>query len=152
MDEKQIEQTFNELFGSLTGPSKWIATKILKNDFADKVKRILNNSSVEKASEALKKLIETATQKTASVIRLKIAMVLTIIIGILTVLAIIGASTVGGNIMLPIVVSVILIAIIWFVTGIISKFIVRKISGIIFKVIEGKITQFIAQIRTIPQT
>jgi Flp pilus assembly protein TadB len=139
---ENVEQTLNELTGNLTGLTKLVATKVLNSGFTEQVKKVLDNSSVENASNALKKLIETAVQKVANGIRLKVAMILTVIVGIFAVFAIIAMLAAGGNIIIPIVVFAVIIAIIWFVTGTISKLIARRISGIIFNAIEGKISQF----------
>jgi len=141
---ENTKETLNELTINLTGLAKLFATKILNNDFAEEVKKILSSYGVEKANYVLKKLIETAVQKVANGIRWRIAIISTIIIGIFAVLAIIAVSAANGNIVIPIVIAIILIAIIWLVTGIITKLIIRKATSIILKAIESKITQFAA--------
>ncbi|MDR0516985.1 MAG: hypothetical protein LBH25_08075 [Fibromonadaceae bacterium] len=141
MSEK-MEETFNELLGGLTGFAKPVAKKILNSDFAEEVKKILNNCSIENASDALKKLVDIAVQKAANGIRFKIAMILTVIAGIFAVLTTIATLAASGNIAIPIAVSVVLIAMIWLITGIVSKLISRRISGIIFKVVASKIKNF----------
>jgi len=141
MDE-DTKKAFNELTVNLTGLTKLLAIKILNSDFIEKVKRILNNYGVENANDALKTLAETAVQKAANGIRWKIAIISTIIVGIFTMLAIIVLLAAGGNIVIPIVIALILIAIIWFATGAITKLIARKVASIILKEIKSKITQF----------
>jgi hypothetical protein len=137
MSEKK-EETFNELIGNLNGFAKPIAKKILNNGFAEEVKKIFNKHGVENANDALKGLVDAAVQKAANGIRLKITMILIIIASIFAVLAIIAMLAASGNIAIPIAISVVLIAMIWFATGAISKLIVHRVSGIIFKAIEGK--------------
>ncbi|MDR2584094.1 MAG: hypothetical protein LBC75_11485 [Fibromonadaceae bacterium] len=142
---EETKETFNELMVNLTGLTKLLAIKILNNDFAEEVKRILNNYGVENANDALKKLVETAVQKVANGIRWKIAIISNIIVGIFAILAIIVLLAASGNIVIPIVIAIILIAIIWFATGAVTKLIVRRVASIILKEIKSKITQFAAK-------
>jgi len=143
MDEDK--KAFNELTVNLTGLTKLLAIKILNSDFAEEVKRILNSYGVEKANDALKKLVEATVQKAANGIRWKITIISTIIVGIFAMLAIIVLLAAGGNIAIPIVIAIILIAIIWFATGAITKLIAHRVASIILKEIESKITQFAAK-------
>jgi ABC-type multidrug transport system fused ATPase/permease subunit len=136
-------ETFNEMFGNLTGLTKKIAIKIFNTELADNVKKNLNNYGVKNSSDALKKLIEMAVQKSVKGIRTKIAVILTIIIGIIALIAIIVTLAASGNIIIPIVIFAILILITWLITEKIFKQIAYKISGKIFKTIEGKMTQFV---------
>jgi hypothetical protein len=83
---------------------------------------------IENANNALEKLVDSAVQKTANGIRLKISIIITVIASIFAVLAIIATHAIGGNIMIPIAIFAILIA--------------NKVSGIIFKEVEEKISKF----------
>jgi hypothetical protein len=141
MSEKK-EETFNELIGNLSGFAKPVAKRILNSSFAEEVKKTLNKHGVENANDALKGLVDAAVQKAANGIRFKIAMILTVIASIFAILTIIATLAASGNITIPITISVVLIAMIWFATGVISKLIARKVSGIILKAIESKIKNF----------
>ena len=135
---------FNELIDGLGGFSKAAAEKILNNNFAEEVKKSLNSYGVENASDFVKKLVETASRKTVNRITQKVAIILTVIISIIFVIGIIVTLAAGGNIVIPIMALVILIAIVWVVTGLISNGIARKVSDILFKAIEERINQFVA--------
>lgn len=134
-DSKVLLGSFEQAIGSLTGPSKLVARKILKGNFVEEMNRILSSSGTDRAS-AVKRLVDMATQKAASKIRRQIAVPPTIIAVFFALLAL----AISGNIVVPIVVAAILIAIIWLVTGQITKAIAHKASATIFKVIERSIT------------
>jgi len=134
-------ETLNELTGGFTGLPKRVAEKILNKDFFEEIKKTLNSYGGKAASDALKKMVKTAAQKTANIIGTKIAVTLTVIVIILAMLTAIVVHLAGGNIMIPIIVSLISIVIIWTITGLVFKLIARKVSDMIFKAIDGKIAQ-----------
>jgi len=143
-------ETLEQLFGNLTGLNKWVAQKILHSGFIEEIKKTLNRTERNEINNALKKLVEMAIQQTTNALGRKVAFILTIIAGVFTFLVVIVTLVAGGNVVIPIMVSIILIAIIWFVMGKMSKLIATRVSGMVFEAIEGKITQFIVNNRLVP--
>ena len=134
-------ETLEQLFGNFTGPSKWVARKILKRGFVERIRTTLNNTDRNDINNVLMRLVDTAVQQATNVIRWKVALILTIITGVFSLLAVIVTLVIGGSIIIPIVTSVILIVTIWFASGIVSRLIARTVSGMVFKVIEGRLMQ-----------
>jgi hypothetical protein len=66
-------ETFDKLADNLKGLNKLVVKRILNSSFAEEVKKILANQGANPAKDALRKLVDTATQKAANAIRLKIA-------------------------------------------------------------------------------
>ena len=134
-------ETLEQLFGNLTGLNKWVAQKILNSGFVEGVKKTLNRTDRNEISNALKKLTDMTVQQAAKALGRKVATILTIIVIVFASLAAIVMLAIGGSIVIPIVAFVILVGIIWFVTGQMSKLIASKASGMIFKAIEGRLIQ-----------
>jgi len=134
-------ETLEQLFGNLTGLNKWVAQKILNSGFVEGVKKTLNRTDRNEISNALKKLTDMTVQQAAKALGRKVATILTIIVSVFASLAAIVMLAIGGSIVIPIVAFVILVGIIWFVTGQMSKLIASKASGMIFKAIEGRLIQ-----------
>jgi|GEM_PF-2539506 len=128
MNEKELVKAI----GTLTGISKIVARKVLKSS------SIEDASNTEIASNAFKELIIIATQKAANGIKNKIALILTIVTGIISAIAIIITLIAGGKYIIPIIVLVILVLLIWIISGIISKRVANNISGLILNAIESK--------------
>ena len=143
MEQNNISSQFQleQMFDNLTGLNKWVAQKILNSGFVEEMKKTLNRSDRNEISNALKKLTDMAVQQAAKSLGWKVAFILTVLTGAFTLLAIIVMLAIGGSIIIPIVASVILVAIIWFVIGQMSKLIASRISGMIFKAIEGRLMQ-----------
>ncbi|MCL2624123.1 MAG: hypothetical protein FWD31_10710 [Planctomycetaceae bacterium] len=139
-------EALEQSLGNLTGLNKWVAKKILKGGFIEKIKKTLNSDNANEISNVIKKLVDTAAQQAAIAVAAKISFVLTIIAGLFALLAVIVTLVLGGNIIIPIAAFAVLIVMIWFVTGSISRTIARRVSGVVFKTIEGKISQFAANV------
>jgi len=139
-------ETLGKFTDNLTGFSKIIAKKILNSDFLEKAKNSLAGSDITAAKTTLKLVVDKATQNAANAVRLKIMVILTVIVGILAILAAIVVKAAGGSVAIPIVVAVILVLIIRFISIMITKSIANKVSGIIFKSIEGEITKLTAKV------
>ena len=133
-------ETLNTMLNSQTGLTKTVVKKILNRDFVEALNKIMNSDSAENKNDGIKKLIDIAVQKVTGGIRRKIAVIFTVIFGIIGVIASIVTSVLGGNIIIPLVIFAVIIAIIWIVTGSIFKTFAHKISGIIFKAVESKIS------------
>jgi hypothetical protein len=144
--EKSLNQgkieTFDKMLDSLSGFSKTVAKKILNNDFINKVDKDMNGLGDEAMRHALKKLINSAVKESVNSIIRKIAVILTVIISFLSIITTIVTHIIGGNITIPIVFLLSLVALNWVITSIISKSLAGKISGLIFNAVEEKITQF----------
>jgi hypothetical protein len=134
-------ETFNTLLDSQTGLTKTVAKKILNRDFVDALNKIMNSGGAEDKNDGLKKLIDIAALKTTDSIRRKIAVTFTIILSLLAVIVTIVTLVLKGNIIIPLVIFAVIIAIIWIVTGNIFKLFAQKMSVTIFKAVESKISE-----------
>jgi hypothetical protein len=135
----QIE-SFTPLFGRLRGPTKWVAKRILNPDLVDALNAIPNKDGVVDSNEALKNLIALATRKVTNGIAAKIALIFTIVLGVIGVITTTVTFFTGTHIIITIVIFAIILMCVWIVSYKISKLTARKISGIIFKAIESKMT------------
>ena len=133
--------TFTDVTDNLSGLNKLIANKILNNDFKVNVNKILSSQPASMAGDAIKNLIESTAQTAAKAIVLKLVIIPIILVCIFAVPVIIVTLTAGGNIVIPIIVTLVLIILIRLIAGIVSKMIARKVCGTIFMIIEDKISQ-----------
>jgi hypothetical protein len=132
-------ETFNTLLNSKNWLTKTAAKKILNRDFVEALNKIMNSSGAEDKNDGLKKLIDIAVRKVTDGIRRKIAVTFTIILSLFAVIATIVTLVLNGNIIIPLVIFAVIIAIIWIVTGNIFKHFAQKMSATIFKTVESKI-------------
>ena len=109
--------TFNEVLNSLTGMNKWVASKIINNDFSTKVSQILASQAASAARDAIKNLLETTAQKAAYAVLLKIIIIPIILVCALAIPIIIVTLTAGGNVVIPIAVTLVLIVLIRLLPG-----------------------------------
>jgi Flp pilus assembly protein TadB len=133
-------ETFNTLLNSQTGLTKTVAKKILNRDFVEALNKIMNSSGAEDKNDGIKKLIEIAVRKVTDGIRRKIAVTFTIILSLFAVIAAVITLVLNGNIIIPLVIFAVIIALIWIVTGNIFKHFAQKMSAAIFKAVESKIS------------
>jgi hypothetical protein len=134
-------ETFNSLLSSLKGPTKMVAKRILNRDFVEALNKIPDDPGKEDINNALKSLLETAARKVTNAVARRIAVVCTVIVGIIAIISIIVTSATGGNVIIPIVIFAVIIVIIWIITGKTSKNVAHKVSDKMFKVIESKIVK-----------
>jgi hypothetical protein len=133
-------ESFTPLFGKLRGPTKWIAKKILNPDLVDALNASPNRDGVVNSNDALKNLIALAARKVTDGIGAKIALIFTIVLGVIGVITTTVTFFTGTHIIITIVIFVIILILPWIVSYKISKLTARKISGILFKAIESKMT------------
>jgi hypothetical protein len=133
-------ETFTPVLNNLRGPAKFAAKRILSPDLVEAVNAIPVEDGTVDTNEALKSLIGLAAKKATGGIRRKVAGIFTVIFGIIAIITTPITFFLDGNIIIPLSVFAVIIAIIWVVTGIIFSRIANRISGIIFKAIESKMT------------
>ncbi|MDR0502335.1 MAG: hypothetical protein LBH16_03325 [Treponema sp.] len=133
-DISQIKlQKLIEAIGSLKGLSGKIIKKILINDFITGIIKITNY-------QILKQYINTVTKKAVFQITGKIAIILSIITIVITLIPFFIMLAVGGNISVPLIILAVIISIIWIITGIVTGNISRRVSDLIYIKIEEIIT------------
>jgi membrane glycosyltransferase len=121
-------ENFNPLFDSLTGLTKIIAKRILGRDFVEAINKIQINDGAVDANDAVKDMIKIAARKVTNAIRRKIAVIFTIITGIIGIIITLVTLAANGNVIIPIVIFAVIIVIIWVVTGKIFNAIAQKVS------------------------
>ena len=141
-------EKLNKLTDTLPGAIKWIVKKILNSDFTNEVKKTLSDDNSQTTDYVLKKLEESVKTAIRTILRgivLKVTIILTLLVTVFAVLAVVATLALGGNALVPILVSLLPIAIIWIVAGIAATLVVtaatnlltRKISVILLKLVEN---------------
>jgi hypothetical protein len=131
-------ESFTPLFGKLRGPTKWVAKRILNPDLVDALNAIPNRDGVVDSTEAFKNLIALAAGKVTNGIGARIALIFTIVIGVIGVITTTVTFFTDTHVIITIVIFATILMGVWIVSYKISKFAARKISNTIFKVIESK--------------
>jgi uncharacterized membrane protein YjfL (UPF0719 family) len=90
------------------------------------------------ANDAVKDLIKIAARKVTNAMRRKIAVIFTIITGILGIIITLETLAANGNVIIPIVIFAVIIVIIWVVTGKIFNAIAQKVSEKILSSVKGE--------------
>jgi len=132
----------NELVGGLKGLTGWVAKKVLKSGIIEKVKELLNSRGAKYVGDALTKLVERTVSESVNAVGLKVKIILTVILGVVAVLATVLTYFLGGNAIIAIIASLAVIVIVWLVVRMIFNSIARKISALILKVIGSQISRF----------
>jgi len=123
--------------GSLKGTTYKVANKIM-SDYSEALSKI----TIDNMKTGLEELVRLSVQKIATAICTKVAMGLSVFVGVIGIITLIA----GGNIVIPLVISAIFIGLIWLMAKIGSIIIARNMAKatthLIFKAIEDVVARY----------
>jgi hypothetical protein len=129
--DNQLEK-FSPLLNNLTGLTKVVAKRILNGDFVEALDKIMSSSGTEDKVNASKDLIRIAVRKVTDAIKRKIAVIITVITGVLGIIITLVTLAAGGNVIIPLAIFAVIIVLTWIITGNVFNGIANKITDKLF--------------------